>query len=142
MGYYMRFIVTDPRGITQDEIAEGLADSDADLTLNEDGDLEVDEDSVCGQLDLNQKGESLFHEELQEFKEAIEDLPDDDNKARVRECLDNATAIVAVQVLSPIEESVEELEPLWAWLFENRKGLMQADAEGFYDSEGLILPEE
>jgi len=141
MGYYMRFIVTDPRGVTESEIADGLRALGSAMTLNEDGDLETD-DSVCGQIDLNRPGDGLFEDELAEFKEAIEDQPEGDNKARVRECLKHATAIVAVQVLSPIEESVEALEPLWTWLFDNREGLMQADAEGFYDREGLILPEE
>ena len=53
-----------------------------------------------------------------------------------------ARSLVAVQVLWDGEEAdaaLALLDPLWAWLFRERPGLLQADGEGFYDSERLIL---
>jgi hypothetical protein len=67
-----------------------------------------------------------------------------EGKTKVKRALEQAKAIVALQVLwqgCGTEETMEKLEPLWEWLFANRQGLLQADAEGYYDSSGLILEE-
>jgi len=37
------------------------------------------------------------------------------------------------------EQTLELLSPLWEWLLANRRGLIQADGEGFYDGQHLIL---
>jgi hypothetical protein len=37
------------------------------------------------------------------------------------------------------EETLGLLAPLWDWLTTSRRGLVQADGEGFYDQGELIL---
>ena len=70
---------------------------------------------------------------------------DRSSKARVLGALGNARAIVAAQVLygkGDTEATLACLDPLWTWLFQHRSGLLQADAEGYYDAEGVVLPVE
>ena len=38
------------------------------------------------------------------------------------------------------DEALELLDIVWDWLFTHRSGLLQADGEGFYEGEELILP--
>ena len=40
------------------------------------------------------------------------------------------------------EETLDALGPLWSWLQENRRGMLQADGEGYYDVNGLVLEVE
>ena len=30
-------------------------------------------------------------------------------------------------------------DALWDWLFANRRGILQADSEGFYNADGLLV---
>jgi hypothetical protein len=41
----------------------------------------------------------------------------------------------------PLEITFSQIEPLWQWLFDHRSGLLQAEAEGYYDRTKLILEE-
>jgi hypothetical protein len=59
--------------------------------------------------------------------------------------LRSAQAIIAAQVLfgtGETEMTLSRLDPLWAWLFCNRDGLLQADGEGYYDAHGVVLQVE
>ena len=56
--------------------------------------------------------------------------------------LRRATAIVCLQVLwqgRDSEATFSKIDLLWQWLFLFRRGVMQADGEGFYDEDGLIV---
>jgi len=56
--------------------------------------------------------------------------------------LKDAECICCVRVLFGGRESEATLlriDPIWNWFFKNRSGLMQADAEGYYDRSGLVL---
>lgn len=56
--------------------------------------------------------------------------------------LEALTTIVAVQVLfgtGDAETTLVRLDPLWAWLFDNRAGLLHAGGEGYYDRRHLLL---
>lgn len=35
--------------------------------------------------------------------------------------------------------TLDRLVPLWTWLQANRRGLIQADGEGYYDGQELIM---
>jgi hypothetical protein len=37
------------------------------------------------------------------------------------------------------EQTLSLLDPLWHWLQEHHRGLVQADGEGFYEHQRLIL---
>jgi hypothetical protein len=96
---------------------------------------------VYAQIELNQPGDGLFDEEIQEMLECIVDAEGKGQK-QVKNVLRTAKRTIAVQVLSQGRESEETLsviDPLWKWLFLTRKGLLRADGEGYYDEHDLIL---
>ena len=99
---------------------------------------------VYGVVEVNRPGDGLFEEEIGELKEFVEDVRGK-RKADVLKTLSEARAIVAVQVLfgdRQVEATLHKFLPLWEWLISNRKGLLQADDEGYYDQTGRILKVE
>jgi hypothetical protein len=98
-------------------------------------------DAVYAQIEINQPGDGLFNEEIQEMLEFLVDAQGRGRK-RVENVLKTAKRTIAVQVLSQGRESEETLsgiDPLWKWLFLMRKGLLHADGEGYYDEDELVL---
>jgi hypothetical protein len=140
VGYYMRYYVDDERPIALEEIQAGLQEIDPAFALGDDGDLHRG-DQLLAELELNLRGTERFDEELSEFLEQLEDS-DEDARPRVERCLRAARAVVVARVLwqgCSTDETVDLLSPLWTWLLENRRGLIQADGEGFYEGDELIL---
>lgn len=150
MGYYMRFIVVDDKDIFLSKINSGLKQIDPAYSIEYDNDADDVGDltfrgDIYGALEINRPGDGLFDEEIDELKEFLEDAGGE-RKPEVLQVLSDAKAIIALQVLqqgrASSEETLERIDPLWEWLFANYKGLMQADAEGYYDSQGLIIEVE
>lgn len=146
MGYYMRFIVADERPVTLADVQGALSDAGADYEI----DGEETEATVSyrghrvGHLTLNVPGDGLFDEERDELVEFAED-GNGRGKRRVIDILRAARSIVAVQVLfgdGDTERTLTALDPLWRWLHANRRGLLQADGEGYYEGPELILEVE
>ena len=139
----MRFIVDDERPVTLEQVRGALLDAGADYGF----DGEETEATVTyrghrvGHLTLNVPGDGLFDEERAELIEFAED-GSGRGKSRVMETLRAARGIVAVQVLfgdRDTERTLATLDPLWHWLHVNRRGLLQADGEGYYEGQELIL---
>ena len=142
MGYYMRFIVTDQKRLSLDDLESALQSVDPEYAIV-DGELHHGAD-LYGEIEINVRGEELCDEELGELEEFLEDA-EGESKTLVIETLQSAKAIVALRVLwqgREVKPTLVKLDPLWQWLFSNRKGLMQADDEGYYDQSGLILEVE
>lgn len=143
MPYRMRFLVTDTRLVSLDDLAAALQRIDRKYSLHRDGPegtLEYSGTPVAA-LELDDAGDDVFGDELSELKEAAGEV-DGKERLKVLEALETTRQIVAVQVLfgeGETEEVLSRLDPLWAWLFRERGGLLQADGEGYYDAEGLIL---
>lgn len=140
MGYYMRFFVEDGRPVTLDEVANGLRGIDPGFRLEADGNLHR-ADQLLGQLEINSADDELFSEEINEFLEMIEGAGSR-GKEKIADRLKQVTATLSVQVLSQgrtFEQTLDLLDPLWNWLLEHRRGLVQADGEGFYDGRELVL---
>ena len=145
MGYYMRFISTDQRQITVPELRDALVAADSGY------DIEIDDSVVTirhsgdtiAQLEINVPGDGLFEEERDELVEFVTDAPgEQDEKARVLDALARLRTIVAAQVLfgtGNTDDTLLLLDPLWTWLLQNRNGLLQADGEGYYDADGLVV---
>jgi hypothetical protein len=139
MGYYMRHIVTDAESISLLQIEHALRAIDSRYSVG-DGDLMHGGD-LYATVEAQRPGDNLFDEEVQELLAEIQGVRGKGRK-KVGIALQNAKAIVAVQVLwqdREAEETLQKLDPLWEWLFINRQGLLQADGEGYYDHAGLIL---
>ena len=115
------------------EIVFGEADEDGISTI-------FSGDFAIGELEVNPKGSDLFDEEVAEFTDKLQNASGDVD--RIQTALKDASCIIAIQVLfegrSP-EEVMNDMLPLMTWLQENCPGLTQADGEGFYDGETLIL---
>jgi hypothetical protein len=144
MGYYLRFITTDTAPIDLEKIGEVLQSTDPryaleiqgkDATLHYDGDPYAD-------LEINLPGDGLFEEEIEELIEFLEDAKGQ-KKKRVQAVLKDTKQIFAAQVVfggRDLEATFDRIDPIWVYLFEHHKGLLQADGEGYYDSpEHLLL---
>jgi len=136
----MRFITTDSAETTPSILEQALKETDSQYSITESGELKHGDD-VYGVVEVNRPGDGLFEEEIGELKEFVEDVRGK-RKPDVLKSLDEAKAIIAVQVLfgdRQAEVTLQKLDPLWEWLISNRKGLLQADDEGYYDQSGRIL---
>jgi hypothetical protein len=143
MGYYMRFLITDPGPLDLRVLGGDLSSSDPDYEARFDatGGTLFRADEPVAELELNIPGDGLFDDELGELETSAAD-GHGPGEARVAETLATAQAIVAVQVLfadSAEDGDLAALDPIWEWLFANRQGLLQADGEGYYDAHGLIF---
>lgn len=143
MGYYMRFLITDPAPVDLATLAASLRSTNPRYQLDFDsGAATLSLSGVpIARIEVNTPGDGLFEDELAELEEAASE-GSGPGEARVANALAGVQAIFAVQVLGAASRgdgSLESLDPVWEWLFTNHKGLLQADAEGYYDSEGLIF---
>lgn len=147
MGYYMRFFDTSTQTLNLCDVNSALRQIDpayrVEIVPETDalqGELHYG-DGLYGEIEINQPGDGLFDEEIQEQLESLEDTVDGD-PTPVSETLRAARRSIVVRVLSQGRDSQDTLvriDPLWLWLFESRSGLLQADGEGFYNSQGLVL---
>ena len=147
IGYYMRYLVADKREVTLAQLEAALREIDSQYSIpvireqpSEVGYL-LYRGSQYGELWIDRPPEE---EELEELREDVEESKGR-KKLTVLRALEKATAIVAVCVRYQdrgVEETMVRIDPLWEWLFNNRKGILQADGEGFYDQSGLILKME
>ena len=151
MGYYFRFICTDPRGLSLEDLHAGIRSVnpayEVEITPREpyqsmEGLLKIG-DVALADIEVNRPGDGLFEEELGELNDFISDMTGN-QKRRVRAALKAAKLIVAFQVLYQGREATEvfnDLDQVWNWLFANRTGVLQADDDGYYDSSGKLLSE-
>ena len=143
MGYYMRYVVADDRAITADVVQAAFGRLGPDYRAEADGDEVTVEHrgDLIAHVTLNVPGDGLFDEERDELLEFAADADDAPGKARVLATLRAARGIVAVQVLGTRETDalLSALDAFWAWLFRERQGLLQADGEGYYSPDGLVL---
>jgi hypothetical protein len=143
MGYYMRFIATDQTETKLSTLEQALKELDAGYSIAASGELKHGDD-LYGVVEINLPGDGLFDGEIGELKEFVEEVRGR-RRGDVLKTLDEARAIIAVQVLwedRQPEATLQRLDPLWQWVISHRKGLLQADGEGYYDHSGLILKVE
>jgi hypothetical protein len=140
MAYSMRFFVEDGQPLTFDELSSGLRSIDPEFRIEANGEV-YRGDQLLGQMEIHAAGEEPFQEEIDEFVELVEDT-EEEGKEDVAGRLNDVTAVLAVQVLMQqrtLAQTLDLLDPLWAWLLVHRRGLVQADGEGFYEGTELIL---
>lgn len=139
----MRYIVVDQEPITVEDVHRAFAVEEEDYVVDgEDSEAGV---ALGGQIlahvTINVPGDGSFDDERAQLIESAKE-GEGPGKAAVLEALSNARTILAVQVLfgdRETDETLDALDPLWSWLQDNRRGLLQADGEGYYDTSGLIL---
>lgn len=145
----MRYIIDDSRAISLDLIECALKEVDSAYHLaarddeKEFADLMLGSD-VYGELEINRRGSELMDEELEELTAEIEG-EEGESRERVTSLLRTAKGMVVVRVLSQgrtSEGTLDKIDPLWNWLFRDYRGLLYADAEGYYDANGEVLAVE
>jgi hypothetical protein len=144
----MRFVSTDAHRVTATQLRNALVAAGAgyDVLIDDTVATIIHDAATIAHVELNVPGDGLFEQEREELTESVTGAEGDgSNKARVLEALRNAQTIVAAQILygtGNTDATLASLDPLWTWLFQNRRGLLQADSEGYYDAEGLVLEVE
>ena len=142
MNYTMRFIKTDASPISNETLGEGLRSSEDGYRLV-DGKLIVG-GNACAQIEILRDGDSGFAQEIDGLRKLVQHAAGR-GKRRVSETIDGSQALIVVRVLweeCEPEETLQKIDPLWAWLFDNHEGLIQADDEGFYERTRRILSVE
>jgi hypothetical protein len=147
MGYYMRFFDTSKEPMSMEAIESVLCDIDPRYRIQIDSNTEGKQGELYydmepyGEIEINQAGEDLFEAEKQEQIASLADAEEGDAELVIG-VLNMAQREVIVRVLfqdRDTEATLMRLDPLWSWLFSARNGLLQADGEGFYNREGLVL---
>lgn len=138
MAYSMRFFVdgTRPSGIA--EIAAALKTIDPAFEIR--GRELYRGVELLGKIQINDRGAGAA-DKIAEFLIHL-DAVGGETAPLVKERLARASATVAVELSwgkRGTETTLDLIAPLWQWLFEHHPGLLQADGEGFYDSEKLLL---
>lgn len=140
MGYSMRFFVEDGGDLTFDELSSGLRSIDPAFRIEADGSV-YRGDQLLGKMEISFTGDEQFQGEIDDFVEMIE-ATEEEGREEVAGRLKEVTAMLMVQVLMQertLAQTLDLLDPLWAWLLVHRRGLVQADDEGFYEGTELIL---
>jgi hypothetical protein len=139
VGYHLRFLSEDDRPLKLDEIMAGLRNADLGFRLDEDGSLRWS-DELLARLEVTGTSDGLLEDEISELRE--EAGREGAAAEAVTTRLGSVTAILTVSVLwqeRSAEQTLDLLSPLWEWLLANRRGLIYADGEGFYEGPDLIL---
>jgi hypothetical protein len=144
MSYYMRFVSTSDQPVDISELTTALAEADPHYNVETSEDEATFLLSYAGHtfasVEINHPDDDIFSEEVAELLESLgeESGPETD---QVVAAMQRATEIVAFQILIGDGEydTYELIGPVWEWLFANYQGLLQADEEGFYDVNGLLL---
>lgn len=143
----MRYIVSDDRPVGLEDVRAVFAKAGPGYQVagEQSEATVVYEGNPIGHVSLNVPGDGLFDEERDELIEFAADNDDEPAKDVVVNTLRGSHVIVAVQVLfgdGDTDRTLDLLDPLWIWLQAHRRGLLQADGEGYYDGDELILAVE
>lgn len=146
MAYYMRYITSNLDPIQFDALGAYLYGIDQEYRYFVD---DFDEQSAeliykgerIATLEINARGDQLFDEDIEDLIELLTFITDSRTEEIINQ-LKSAQAMLVAAVYWPGDDPepvFSLLDPLWDWLFANRPGLLQADNEGFYDVDHLIL---
>lgn len=145
MGYLMRYLSTDIREITLTTIETALQQLNpayhiTNTEVPDIGDL-MYADLNLGIIEVNRPGDDIFDDDLAEFFDLVgpQNTP---AQQQVRDVLTNTRTMIVVEAVwqgQDAEPVLSRLDVLWDWLFATYPGLLQADTEGFYHGEDLIL---
>jgi len=145
LGYFLRYLITQNAELDLTTLEKLLQNDDPRYIILQD---EIDGsgqfkygDQFIGILEINHRHDELFDDEINELRELVM-YSKSDRREAVLNVLNSTTKLVALELIwqgdNP-DPTLELADPLWDVLFGTYSGLLQADNEGFYDSDGLIL---
>jgi hypothetical protein len=94
----------------------------------------------CGVIEINRPGDDIFEDDLMELRDLVGE--GSEAQQRVRAVLDQTQTMIVVEAEwqgQDAEPVLSRLDPLWDWLAATYGGLLNADNEGFYAGDDLIL---
>jgi hypothetical protein len=146
MGYYLRYITTEEDPPTLATLRAAFQEIDGAYRVIPSQADEAGADLFygelfCGELEINRAGDDLFDEDLAELRLLVHHARGE-QRERVLQVLDQARALVSMSAVwqgGDPEPVLSRIDPLWDWLFPRYAGLLQADGDGFYDENGLVL---
>lgn len=139
MGYWMRFFDTKKKPLTLKSLGSALRRADRKFGIAL-GQLTYNGEDFA-QVEISGPGDRVFAAELASFRANVAAKRGPKvaaTKAKVLATLDATKRTVVVRV-GDHDDALDLLDVVWDWLFEHRSGLLQADGEGFYEDETLIL---
>lgn len=145
MGYFMRYITADEQILNLADVC-GVIKAISPHYQIRPTDLDdlvevLYDDKVYGQIEMNMPGDELFDDDISAFLEMIGE-PKSQEENLVTATLKTATQIIAMEMFwegTNSEGTFALFDPLWDWLFANCRGILQADSEGFYSADGLLV---
>jgi hypothetical protein len=159
MGYYVRVFCTtgDPPALAP--VLEHARGRGSEISLDPDASETSLDDADWSQVGLLYKpgklpillevnrdegDESLVREEIEEFMEFLGDAPSNTHRKRVEEHLRATRFVVAAQLpTSDIDDDgYNALGNTITYFVDHNGGMIQADGEGFYDGNKVIVPLE
>jgi hypothetical protein len=147
MGYYLRAFCASPdipslRSVF--EWAEGqgvrLDAPSADLDAAGWHQAEVVYKSDSQPFVAEAAADELLREEVEEFLESLDDVDESPEKRKVVDHLEQSKALVAAELLGDLDDAAYTAAGTFLTYFvEHCGGMIQADGEGFYEGQRLIV---
>jgi hypothetical protein len=139
----MRFFDTVDDPLALSEIEKALHAEDELYRINaKEKALYYGEEKI-GVLSITTPQEKLFATEIGEILGELAAVAGEaEDKEWIKQVLESTRRTIVVEVdfgQRDVEETMNGLDPLWGWLFENREGLLYVSGEGFYDCQDLVL---
>lgn len=143
MTYHMRFLITDPGPVDLADLAKFLRGVNRKYQFEHDsegGTVSLAGEEIAS-IEINTPGDGTFDDELAMLENSASE-GSGTGEARVADALATVQTLFTVKIPGSAgrqDGARDNLDPVWEWLFANRKGLLQADAEGYSDEAGMIF---
>lgn len=145
MGFYFRYLTRPKDKITIAIIEDALKQAHNQYQLhpsqiNNYADL-LYEDKLIAHIEINHSDEDIFQDDIDELSDTI-GTPQNTTEQSILSQIRATTTLVVVETIwedTQREAALDKLDPLWNWLFQHYPGILQADGEGFYNADGLVI---
>lgn len=134
MSYYIRYVLTDERAISLEELEGALRQVAQAYAIN--GGLIRFEGAEYGLIDITHRGDPICDDDLDLLAQLAEVKS---HRDAIQAIVRDAKGLLCVQPLnSQNTRTGEILAPLWEWLLTNRAGLLAWEGGRFFDSAGEL----
>ena len=131
MTYYIRYLLTDEKPITLEDIEQAVQPFGAEYEV--DGEYLVFHEEIIGQMDIIAPGHDFFKDEIQLLIEFAEQKQ---SKDLLLSEFGRVQSLLTIKVVFMLEHDTifQALNPLLDWLLANRKGLL-VDEGGYFQNQ-------
>jgi hypothetical protein len=145
MGYYFRYLTQAEHKITIKTIEKAFQKPNSHYQIHHSvisnyADL-LHLDTMIAHIEINTPEDEIFEDDIHELTAAI-GQPQNAFEQTILKQIQQANTLIATEAIwqgTKRSNTLDKLDPLWTWLFQNYPGILQADGEGFYDSTGLVI---